>query len=276
MTLIDADAAFLGAELRRARIAAGITSQEALAQRLGYERTVIAKAESGYQPPSPEVARAYAREFPQLSALVDSGLIERWAEHVRGKRGTFPEFFVDWVDCEENATALFYWAPTLVPGILQTEAYARAILAKLPSEESLEDRLAGRLARQQVLSRPRPPVVSVVMAEAVLHRCVGGPEVMREQLIQLAENQQPKVLIQVIPAEVGAHAGLEGGVSIADDGDGSTVVYLESLTAGQTTADREIVSKVREITELLRCEALSRSASRELIMKMAEERWPTA
>lgn len=276
MPLIDPDAAFLGAELRRARLAAGIASQEALAQRLGYDRTVIAKAESGYQPPSAEVAKAYAKEFPHLNALVESGLIERWAEHVKRNGGTFPEFFIDWLDYEKNATALFYWAPILIPGVLQTEAYARAILAKLPSEEPLEVRLTGRMARQQVLSRPRPPVVSVVVAEAVLHRCVGGPEVMREQLLHLAENPHPKLLIQVIPAEVGAHAGLEGGVSIADDGDGSTVVYLESLTAGQTTADRGIVANVREVTELLRCEALPRGPSRELILKVAEERWPTA
>lgn len=275
MTLTGSDTAFLGAELRRVRMAAGI-SQEALAERFGYDRTVISKAESGHRPPSLDLARAYAKEFPQLNALVESGLIERWAEHVRRRGGTFPEFFVDWLDYEKNATALFYWAPILVPGVLQTESYARAILAKLPSEESLEVRLAGRMARQQVLSRPKPPVVSVIMAEAVLHRCVGGPQVMREQLIHLAEVPQPKVLVQVIPAETGAHAGLEGGVSIADNEDGSTVVYLESLTAGQTTADRGIVSEVRETTELLRCEALPRAASRELILKVAEERWPTA
>ena len=86
----DQDLAFLGAVLRRARLAAGITSQDALADRLGYERTVIAKAESGQRPPSPDVARAYAREFPQLNALMQSGLIEEWAEHVRKNGGIVP------------------------------------------------------------------------------------------------------------------------------------------------------------------------------------------
>jgi transcriptional regulator with XRE-family HTH domain len=77
----DTDSMFLGAVLRRARLAAGITSQDALADKLGYERTVIAKAESGQRPPSPDVARAYAREFPQLNALIGAGLMEEWAEH---------------------------------------------------------------------------------------------------------------------------------------------------------------------------------------------------
>lgn len=146
----DSDAMFLGAVLRRARIAAGITSQDELADKLGYERTVIAKAESGQRPPSPDVARAYAREFPQLSALIDTGLIEEWAEHVRKNGGSFPKFFVDWVEAEKKAATLFYWAPILVPGLLQVESYARAILATEPEEnESPDVRLAGRMSRSK-------------------------------------------------------------------------------------------------------------------------------
>ena len=91
----DQDSMFLGAVLRRARLAAGITSQDELANRLGYERTVIAKAESGQRPPSPDVARAYAREFPQLNALMQSGLIEEWSEYVRRNGESFPRFFVE-------------------------------------------------------------------------------------------------------------------------------------------------------------------------------------
>jgi transcriptional regulator with XRE-family HTH domain len=158
----DPDAMFLGAVLRRARIAAGITSQDELADKLGYERTVIAKAESGQRPPSPDVARAYAREFPQLDALIETGLIEEWAEHVRKNGGSFPKFFVDWVEAERKAATLFYWAPILVPGILQVEPYARTILATEPDEnESPDVRLAGRMGRQQA-------------AAAVGHRGHGG------------------------------------------------------------------------------------------------------
>ena len=216
------------------------------------------------------MAAAYGKAFPQLD-----GLIERWAEHVRRTEGSYPKFFLNWVDAEKTATALFYWAPVLVPGILQVEGWARALMSTIPDgDESLEVRLAGRMQRQQVLSRPKPPLIAVVMAESVLHRGIGGPEVMAEQLTHLAEiGQRPDVLIQVIPAEVGAHAGLEGAASIAEQDGGPAIVYLESLTAGQTTRDPEIVAKVRQITDMLRCEALPRGASRELILKVAKERW---
>jgi transcriptional regulator with XRE-family HTH domain len=271
------DSMFLGTVLRRARLAAGITSQDELADKLGYERTVIAKAESGQRPPSPEVARAYAREFPQLNALIETGLIEEWADHVRRNGESFPKFFVDWVEAEKGAGVLFYWAPVLVPGILQVESYAREILATEPEEnESPDARLAGRMGRQQVLSRSQPPSVTVVMAEAVLHRYVGSPAVMCEQLAHLVEvGQQPKVMIQVIPAEIGVHAGLGGAASIADSEGGPTIIHLDSFTLAQTTSAPEVVARVRQRSDMLRCEALPRGASQELIMKVARERWTT-
>lgn len=272
----NSDASFLGAELRRIRLAAGL-SQEELADELGFDRSVISKAEGG-KPLSPDLARAYAARFPELNALVEDGFIERWAAHVRKNGGgSFPKFFVDWVDEEKVATALFYWAPVLVPGILQIESYARPLMIASPGPdggESPEARLAGRMERQQVLARPKPPLVTVVMAEAVLHRCVGGPEVMCEQIAHMAEvGQQPNVMIQVIPAEVGVHAGLEGAASIAEQDGGPATVYLESLTAGQTTKDPEIVARVRQITGMLRSETLPRGASLELMMRVAKERW---
>jgi len=273
----DQDSVFLGAVLRRARLAAGITSQDALADKLGYERTAIAKAESGQRPPSPDVARAYAREFPQLDALMQSGLIEEWAEHARKNGESFPKFFVDWVEAERTASTLFYWAPVLIPGLLQVEAYAREILAtEAEDNEPPDARLAGRMGRQQLFSRPQPPSVTVVMAEAVLHRGVGGPAVMSEQLSHLIEmSRQPKVMIQLIPAEIGVHAGLGGSASIADSEDGPTIIHLDSFTAGQTTSAPEIVARVRQISDALRSEALPCRASQELITKVAKERWTT-
>jgi transcriptional regulator with XRE-family HTH domain len=102
----DSDASFLGAELRRARLAAGIKSQEELAVILGFDRSVISKAEGG-KPPSPELARAYAAKFSELNALAEDGLIERWADHVRRNGGVFPKFLHSWIDNERTATGLF-------------------------------------------------------------------------------------------------------------------------------------------------------------------------
>lgn len=268
------DAMFLGTLLRRAREARGL-SQEGLAERWGYERTVIAKTESGYRPMTPELAKAYAKEFPELNNLIESGLIEQWAEHVRThSKLNPPRFFADWLVHEEAAIALFYWAPLLVPGCLQTERYARAILGvDTDAREPLDERVRLRMDRQQKLfhSNP-PPMLSAVLSEAVLRQNVGGPEVMHEQLMFLAEiGQQPTVCIQVIPASVGAHAGLGGPASIADLEEGPTVVHLSTLSGGETTGELEAVARVRRITDALRAEALPRGASGELILRLAEE-----
>jgi transcriptional regulator with XRE-family HTH domain len=94
------DSSFFGQELRRVRLAAGIKSQEELAEIFCVDRSVISKIESG-KPPSPDLARLYAGRFPELTALVDEGFIERWAAHVRKNGGgPFPRNFVDWVDEE--------------------------------------------------------------------------------------------------------------------------------------------------------------------------------
>jgi DNA-binding XRE family transcriptional regulator len=265
------DAAFLGSELKRARIAAGITSQDELAKRLGFERTSIAKIETGERLPSPEVAAAYGREFPALG-----GLVERWADHIRRTGGSFPRFFGAFVDAERTATSLTYWAPVLVPGILQVEAYARALMTASgdDGQEAADVRVAGRMERQQILSRPKPPLVTVIMSELVLWRPVGGAEVMRAQCARLIEaGQSARMLVQVVPAEIGAHAGLEGAASIAEQDGGPAVAYLESLTAGQATREPEIVAQVREVIGMVRAEALPKSATADLIEKVVSEKW---
>jgi transcriptional regulator with XRE-family HTH domain len=262
-------AAFLGAELRRARLAAGM-SQDQLARLTGFDRTVITKAETGERPPTEEVAAALGE------ALGLDAVMARLAVLARKSRGPYPDWFVDWVEAEKVAWTLWFWAPLLVPGMLQTEAYARAILAADPEcGDDLDDRVRGRLERQQVLARDRPPVLTVIADEAVLHRCIGGPKVMHDQLVHLAEvSERPRVYVHVIPAEVGTHAGLMGAASLADlDHDGTGIVYLDAIARPQTVEDPEVVSQVRLTINALRAEALPRGATRELIMKVAEQQW---
>ena len=262
-------AAFLGAELRRARLAAGL-SQEVLARETGFDRTVITKAETGERPPSEDVMSALAEKL----SLDD--MVGRLAVLARKSKGPYPDWFQDWVEAEKVAKVLWYWAPLLVPGIFQTEAYARAILGADPdSGENLDDLVQGRLERQQILSRPKRPTVTVIVDEAVLHRCIGSPKVMHDQLLHLADmSERPRIYIHVIPAEVGTHAGLMGAVSVADlDDDGTGIVYLEAIVRPQTTEDSEVVSQVRLTVNALRAEAQPRGASRDLITKVAEERW---
>src|ERR1700678_4238751 len=110
-------ASFLGAELRRARLAAGFSSQEALAAKLGYERTVRFKAETSGRTPSPELPDALQAELlPGWSA----GLVGRWAQLARRADGPVPSWFESWLEAEREAYTLRLWSPVLVPGLVQT------------------------------------------------------------------------------------------------------------------------------------------------------------
>jgi len=193
-------AAFLGAELCRARLAAGM-SQDQLARAAGFDRTVITKAETGERPPTEEVTAAL------VEALDLDEVMGRLAVLARKSRGMYPDWFAGWVEAEKVARALWFWAPLLVPGMFQTEAYARAILAADPERgedpEELEALVQGRLERQQVLLRPRSPVLTVIVDEAVLHRGIGGPKVMHDQLVHLAEaSERPRIYVHVVPSGV--------------------------------------------------------------------------
>ena len=116
---------WLGEELRCARLAAGYTSQDQFARELGFDRTVIVKAETGARPPSDDMAARIAEMFPDLC----NGLYVRLAGIARKSNGPIPGWFADWVEIEAKATILRWWEPLLIPGLLQTEDYARAVLS---------------------------------------------------------------------------------------------------------------------------------------------------
>jgi len=266
-------AAFLGAELRRARVAAGM-SQEQFSRSLGFDRTVITKAETGERPPSPEVAAAIDEAFPHLD-----GLFSRLTLLARRANGRYPEWFREWVDAEQQATALRTWQPILVPGLLQTRDYARALFqAWQPAagSDDLDALVGARMERQAILDRADPPELLAVLDEAVLHRKVGSAKVMSDQLAYLGEvSCRPAVTIQIVPAEVGTHAGLLGGFFVGSFDDTPVIVYAETAVEGITIDKPALVSKAAQAFERLRSEALPRSASRDLIRRVAEQRWTT-
>jgi hypothetical protein len=163
-----------------------------------------------------------------------------------------------------------------ITGLLQTPDYARAVLAARPhaSEGEIENLLAARLARQEILTRDDAPLVYVLLDEAVLHRQVGTRETMREQLSHLEEAAgRVNITLQVIPFGAGPHIGLQGGFTIAEIPDSSNIVFLDNIADGQVAEDEEIVSQVTQRFDALRSEALPARASRDLIRKVAEERW---
>jgi transcriptional regulator with XRE-family HTH domain len=264
--------AFFGAELRRARVAAGM-SQDQLGRALSFSGDLIGKVETCERAPTPELAAGLDRVFPHLDGLFTRllGLARRW-------EGPHPQWFRDWVQAEQEATSLRWWEPMLVPGLLQTADYARALFRAwqtATSDDELEDLVSARLERQAILDRPRPPELWVALDEAVLHRAIGSGKIMYDQLLHLADAScRPSVTVQVVPVEVGAHVGLLGAFIIAGFDDGApSILYAERAVEGQTIERSAQVKKAALAFDRLRAEALPQGASRDLIGKVAEERW---
>ena len=264
-------AGVFGAELRYYRTRAGL-SQKDLASQANVSHDVISKIETGERPP--------AEDFPpRLDAGPDldtrGALTRLWNHLKKGHKQRAYGWFQPWADIESEATILRWYEPLVVPGLLQTEDYARAILSARPDGNlsDLDDQVAVRLARQAVLDQPDAPQLWCVLDEAVLHRAIGGPKVMRSQLYHLAEAaEHPKTTIQVIPSG-GAHAGLLGGFIIADLDGRPPTAYLETAAEGQVTDSPSVINHVALSFDRIRAEALPRAASRDLIRKVAEEQW---
>jgi transcriptional regulator with XRE-family HTH domain len=260
--------AFFGAELRRTRMEAGL-SQEQLGQRIGYSGTLIGKIEIGQRAPSEDLA-ARCDE-----ALGTKGLLARIYDLARRWDGGYPSWFAGWMERERTATSVCWWEPLLIPGLVQTADYARAILSVGPysTEDELEEMISARMERQAILDRPEPSLLWVIIDETVLRRRIGDAKVMYDQLSRLAAlAKRPSITVQVVPGEVGAHVGLMGAFAVAS-GNGSDTVYLESPDEGQTTEAPSAVAKLIKTFNILRGEALSQAASRELIIKVAEKSW---
>jgi DNA-binding XRE family transcriptional regulator len=259
--------AYLGEELRRVRLAAGIDSQELLARELGFDRTVIVKAETGSSPPSKDVAPKIATRFPELC----NGIYAALAEIARKSNGPIPGWFADWLEAERDAHTLRLWSPTLIPGLLQTAEYARALfVAAGADEESASDLVAARLERQSIFDRPSPPHVVAVLDESVLHRLIGSVAIMADQLAHVASvSERLHVSVHVLPA-TGANAGLSGAFDIASSDDTADTLRTESLE-DQTTENRALARKASIVFDLVRRDALPRVASRALILEAAEQ-----
>ncbi len=183
-----------------------------------------------------------------------------------------PYWFQDWALKEAEATTLRWFEPLIVPGLLQTEEYARAIFRtrfKVTSDQ-VEDRVAARLKRQEILTRDDPVAFWVMMDEWVLRRPVGGRSVMLEQMNRLAEAaEQAHIVIEIIPASAGAHEGVAGAFAIADFDNAPSVGYQEGVR-GQPVEDAKHVALLDLTWDTLRGDALPRIASLTLLEEAAK------
>jgi hypothetical protein len=235
---------------------------------------VITKAETGQRPPTADVLAQWC-----AACGLDLDLYSRLAVLARTGDGPIPTWFEDWLEAERAATMLRIWQPLLIPGLLQTAEYARALFLAGQtdtSDDSIDALVAARLARQSILDGADPPETVVMLDECVLHRLIGSPPVMHDQLVQVADMaRRPHISVQVVPSADGANAGLGEAFDIASADGMPDVVRLEAVE-DVTSERRALVRQAVVVFERVRGNALPRAASRDIILKAADELWKTA
>ncbi|WP_306927975.1 helix-turn-helix domain-containing protein [Streptomyces luteogriseus] len=259
-------AALFGARVRRLRTAAGLTQAE-LGDRTHVVSTRITQIEraSGAKP-TLELARAL-----DAALGAEDLLVELWPYVYRE---AFPDWSRKFMGYAERAVAVRQYAAHVVPGLLQTEDYARAVLsldALLDSEEQLEERVAARMGRQDRLSSPERPELWVVLDEAVLRRPIGGQAVMRKQLARLLDaSVQRHIAVQVLPFDQGGHEAMGGSLTILTLPDGSEMAYTEGADYGQLIEEPVNVGRYKVIYDRLRAAALPPVTSLDMIRSTME------
>lgn len=259
---------FLIRELRRRRVAAGLT-QTALGELCFCSDTHISSIETGGKAPTLKHL-----ELVDV-ALETGGYFENlWDELV--KDWVDPSWLRDWIEYERQALYLRWYEPAFVPGLLQTEEYARATLRtnRLLSPEEVELRVASRMDRQSILARKEPPDLYVILDAAVLRRTVAGDaDLMARQLDHLIERaDQPHIQVQVVPEEVGIYPGLAGAFILAGMPDGSTVAHVDNQVGADVFERADYVASLVKAWENIGGETLPRRQSLELL-KEAAQKW---
>ncbi|CAL9629548.1 helix-turn-helix transcriptional regulator [Streptomyces sp. Tu 3180] len=266
----------LGAELRTLRTSAGLTSGEA-ARLVGWHQSKVSRIETGTSGVKPADVRllldAYDVTDPQLRdlLLVLSGSGDGRHHWWHAYRGVLPPTYRDFISLESQASAMRTLETTVVPGLLQTPEYARAVTRAAlegASEERLDALVEVRLARQDVLRSDPPLELSAVLDEAVLRREVGGPGVMARQLARLVEAARlPQVRLQVLPFSAGAHIGVTGPFVIFSFSRTSDldVVVLDHLTSSLYLERKEDLRAYSEAFNALSVHALSPEDSLDFI-----------
>ncbi|WP_405950926.1 helix-turn-helix domain-containing protein [Streptomyces prunicolor] len=255
-----------GRQLKRFRVRAG-TERAQLGALTGYSASTIASYEQGRRIPS---GRFIAKADEVLGA---EGVLAEFVEEM--ERAQYPAFFQDAAELEKKAVSLHFFAVQGVPGLLQTEEYARAVFTMwrpLLTEATIEQRVEARLARQKVFARKPAPTMSFVMEESVVRKRLGGSAVWRGQLEQiLLVGERRHVQIQIMPDVREEHAAMDGPFSLIETEKGRRIAYAEVHQYSRLFTDRKTVRELEEQYSLLRAQALTPRESLALVEKLLGE-----
>ncbi|MEU2111927.1 helix-turn-helix transcriptional regulator [Streptomyces sp. NPDC019507] len=255
---------YYGYELRRHREAAGLTQRQ-LGDVINYTGSLVGQIETARKLPT----EVFSERVD--AALGTGGLLSRLVGLVL--RSQLPAWFQQVAELEARATEIATFQTHMVHGLLQTDAYARAVLGAM-DRRKLDDRTTVRLARQRILEKEQPPVLWVILGETALRQEIGGPEAMWGQLARLLSFEDaPLVNVQVLPFSAGAHAGLQGSFNHYRFASDPAIVYTEGYGTGHPTANPDTVKDCSLRYDHLQAAALSIKDSAALIRRTMEEHY---
>ncbi|MFE9490100.1 MULTISPECIES: helix-turn-helix domain-containing protein [unclassified Streptomyces] len=258
----------IGAQLAMFRKAARLT-QAALAERCSVGDDTIASIEQG--------RRALQWDFAvKLDELLDTKGALRVAVEKVPKKELFPAFVQDFVDYERDALTLLWYENQVVPGLLQTEEYARFLFAcEYPplEEDQVEEWLAARLDRQRLLERRPRPMLHFILEESILRSRIGDPAILREQIAHLRRCMElPFLGLQIMPMNLPKHAGLAGPMVLLETPEHDHLAYVEGQLTSYLHDDPDVVSVFLQKYGMLRSQALSVENSARLLDELLGER----
>lgn len=270
----------LAGELRRLREAANLT-REAVCEQTGINEATLYRLETGRARPQRRtllgLLAVYGVAEPERDTLVELAKADQSPGWLQPPYADLPEQLSAYMAFEAEAAAVRNYEAAFVPGLLQTEDYARAVIrGVLPeaADAAIEQRVRARLERQALLGKPDPLRLWAIVDEAALRRVVGGTKVMREQLQHLvAVGTAPHVTVQVIPFAAGAHPGMPGSfvvMSFPDPAD-PEIVYLDSMAGDLFLETEDDIRRFGGVFDHLRAAALSPQASRKFVERMELE-----
>ncbi|WP_329133505.1 helix-turn-helix transcriptional regulator [Streptomyces sp. NBC_01476] len=258
----------LGAQLARARVAKGYT-QAQLAEAAIVSLAKLESIEQGRRPLTPDLAR----QFDML--LGANGLLEVGVEHLPDADSVIPAWALAFVDLERDAIAISSFENQVLPGLLQTEEYMRAVFdSRVPilDPDEIALQIAVRLERQEILQRRVPPVVSFVLSEATVRDRLGGDEVHLGQLRHLrACADVPGTTIQILPLGLTAHAALDGPYVLLETPEHEHLAYAETQRGSHLVHDPDEVSILAAKYAMLRTQALNTVETKGLLDQLLGE-----